>query len=164
MEIIKQGVKNSKGAISRSHTHWLHRFEVADQALIISMVDIDILTKNEAVASREYTDAKHELESNFKSYRGLLDIWLRPPQASGEPQPGPVIDINLYQTILKEIDKQINEVIDNHTEVMTTLYKILDKCKRKVEQGGLSVTAGNRTMSLLFMSPPHQLRPENGSR
>ena len=79
LEIIKQGVKNSKGAISRSHSHWLHRFEVADQALIISMGDIEYLTKDEAVASREYTDAKHKIESNFESYRGLLDIWLCPP-------------------------------------------------------------------------------------
>ena len=55
---------------------------------------------------------------------------------------------------MKEIDKQINEVIDNHTEVMTTLYKILDKCKRKVEQGGLSFTAGNRTMSSSSCPPP----------
>ena len=52
LEIIKQGVKNSKGSISRSHTHWINRFDVADKATIISMVDIDILTKNKAVASR----------------------------------------------------------------------------------------------------------------
>ena len=68
LEIIKQGVKNSKGSISCSHTHWINRFDVADQATIISMVDIDILTKNKSVASREYTKALHELESNFKSY------------------------------------------------------------------------------------------------
>ena len=154
LEILKQGVTNSKGSISRSHTHWINRFDIADKATIVSVVDIDILTKNESVASREYTEALHELESNFKSYRGLLDIWLKPPHAQGEQQPGPVIDINLYRMILAEIDEQINKVINNHAEVMTGLYKILDKCRRKVEQGGLSFTAGPRSMSSSSCPPP----------
>ena len=60
LEILKQGVVCSKRAITRSHEHWLHRFAVADQALIISMGDIEYLTKDEAVAAREFTEAKHQ--------------------------------------------------------------------------------------------------------
>ena len=78
LEILKQGVSNSKGAISRSHTHWSKRFDIADKQQIVSVVDIDILAKNEAIASRDYMEALHELENNFKTYRGLLDIWLKP--------------------------------------------------------------------------------------
>ena len=46
LEILKQGVSNSKGAISRSHTHWSKRFDIADKQQIVSVVDIDILAKN----------------------------------------------------------------------------------------------------------------------
>ena len=123
LEILKQGVSNSKGAISRSHTHWIKRFDIADKATIVSAVDIDILTKNESIASREYIEALHELESNFKSYRGLLDIWLKPPHAQGEQQPPPVIDINLYGMILAEINEQRNKVINTHKEVMAGYIK-----------------------------------------
>ena len=89
IEILKQGVSNSKGSLSRNYTHWNKRFEIADKQQIVSVVDLDVLIKNEAIASRDYMEALKDIENNFKTYRGLLDIWLKPPHAQGEQQPPP---------------------------------------------------------------------------
>ena len=58
-----------------------------------------------------------------------------------------MIDIVLYRAVLAEIDEQINTVIKKHEEVMTGLLKILDKCRKKLENGGLSLTTSSRTLS-----------------
>ena len=147
LEILKQGVSNSKGSLSRSYTHWNKRFEIADKQQIVSVVDLDVLAKNEAIASRDYMEALKDIENNFKTYRGLLDIWLKPPHAQGEQQPPPVIDFALYRALLTEIDEQINRVINKNEEVTNGLLKILDKCRKKVENGGLALTTSSRTLS-----------------
>ena len=147
LEILKQGVSNSKGSLSRSYTHWNKRFEIADKQQIVSVIDLDVLIKNEAIASRDYMEALKDIENNFKTYRGLLDVWLKPPHAQGEQQPPPIIDFALYGALQAEINKQISTVINKNEEVTNNLLKILDRCRKKVENGGLALATGSRTLS-----------------
>ena len=55
---------------------------------------------------------------------------------------------------MKEIESQITEVINGHKGVQTEITRLLEKCEKKVEQGGLSVTAGSRTMLSSSCPPP----------
>ena len=138
IEILKQGVTNSKNSLTRSYTHWNKRFEIVDKQQIVSVIDLDVLIKNEAIASRDYTEALRDIENNFKTYRGLLDVWLKPPHAQGEVQPPPIIDFALYGALQDEINKQISTVVTKNEEVTNNLLKILDRCRKKVENGGLA--------------------------